>query len=224
PCWTKLLQIDYTGRYKNKEDPMELYFSPLACSLATRIALYEAGAPARFTRVDQATKRTEDGRDFLAINPLGLVPVLRTADGEVVTENAAILQLVGEGTLVPTERPARTQLQQWLSFISTELHKGIYGILFDRSASEEVKQFARARIPARFERLATHLTDREYLLDQFSVADAYLATVFAWTQAAGPKLGDWPVLAAYQKRLLARPAVARAFGEELAMYTAERKA
>ena len=75
---------------------MELYFAPLACSLATRIALYEAGAPARYTQADTHTKKLLDGSDFFAINPMGQVPALRLDDGSVLTENTAILQYVAE--------------------------------------------------------------------------------------------------------------------------------
>src|SRR5215208_8432588 len=98
---------------------MQLYFAPLACSMATRIALAEAAAEARFTAVDLKAKRTADGDDFLAINPMGQVPVLRTDDGDVITENAAILQYVADAFpdagLAPASGLARTRLQQWLA-------------------------------------------------------------------------------------------------------------
>src|SRR5215510_13354218 len=106
---------------------MELFFSPLACSMASRIALYEAGAPATFVEVDPKTKRTLSGIDYLTINPLGLVPALRLDSGEVLLENAAILQHIAdrypESALAPGSGLARARLQQWLSFIGTELHK-----------------------------------------------------------------------------------------------------
>src|SRR5262245_49161871 len=102
---------------------MDLYFSPLACSMATRIAFYEAGAAARFVEVDPKIKRTRDGADYYAINPLGLVPAIRTDDGEVMTENAAILQYVADrfpgANLAPPSGMGRARLQQWLCFIGT---------------------------------------------------------------------------------------------------------
>src|SRR6185369_10692766 len=105
---------------------MKLYFSPLACSLATRIALYEAGADATFEEVDPKTKLTTSGRDFRQVNALGLVPTLELTDGDVLTENAAILQYVArahpDARLAPTDARALAQLQQWLCFIGTELH------------------------------------------------------------------------------------------------------
>src|SRR3569832_875262 len=80
-----------------ERSPMDLYFSPLACSLATRIAFYEAGYEATYLEVDPKSKVVQnDGSDFRAINPLGLVPTLRTDDGEVLTEHAAILQYVAD--------------------------------------------------------------------------------------------------------------------------------
>ena len=121
---------------------MDLYFSPLACSMATRIALYEAGADIRYIYRDR-TKRLPDGSDFLQINPLGMVPTLRTDDGDVLTENAAILQYVAErfpgAHLAPTGGIALARLQQWLCFIGTELHKGIFMPLLDSKAPPDAK-------------------------------------------------------------------------------------
>lgn len=206
---------------------MELYFAPLACSLATRIALYEANASAKFTYVDLAAKRTEDGQDFLTINPLGQVPALRTAGGEVLTENGAVLQYVAdahpEAKLAPTEREERARLHEWLSFIGTELHKGIFALHFDRETNDALKSFARAKVASRFNHLEKHLTGRSFLLEHFTIADAYLATVLNWTQVTGPKLTDWPAIAAYHQRMLARPAIAKASGEEFVLYGAEQK-
>src|SRR6202049_4475846 len=109
---------------------MDLYFSPLACSLATRIALYEAGAEANYLEVDPKTKKVQnDGSDFYLVNPLGLVPTLRTDDGFVLTENASILQYVADRfpqagiSTGPGMEP--TRLHPWLSFIGTDTHKGL---------------------------------------------------------------------------------------------------
>lgn len=202
---------------------MQLFFAPLACSLATRIALYETGVPSQFTYVDLRTKKTEDGGDFLALNPLGQVPTLRTEAGDVLTENAAILQHVAEhaGALAPTDREGRTRLHQWLSFIATELHKGIFALHFDRDATDATREFARKKVATRFARLEEQLAGRDYLLGEFSVADAYLGTILNWTRKTGPDLRDWPVLHAYHQRVLARPAVQRAMAEELPLYAKE---
>ena len=117
---------------------MDLYFSPLACSMATRIALYEAGADARYIYRDR-NKRLPDGSDFLQINPLGMVPTLRTDEGDLLTENGAILQYVAErfpgANLAPASGIARARLQQWLSFIGTELHKAIFIPLLDQQGA-----------------------------------------------------------------------------------------
>jgi glutathione S-transferase len=205
---------------------MELYFAPLACSLATRMALYEAGTPATFTRVDFKADRTATGLAFSELNPLRQVPVLRTDTGEIIVENTAILQYLAETvapSLAPKDRAGRTQLQQWLAFITTELHKGCFGLLLDKTANDTVKAFARDKIPPRLRLLDRHLTGREWLLDTFSVADVYLATVLNWTRATGPNLADYPAVQAYHQRVLARPAIARAAGEEFAMYAAEQR-
>lgn len=205
---------------------MELFFSPLACSLGTRVALYEAGADATFTYVDTKTHLTSSGADYREINPLGLVPALRTDHGEVLTENAAVLQYVAdafpEARLAPRDGIERVRLQQWLCFIGTELHKALFVPLLDEKSPEGAKEYAIAKGTAKLDRLQQHLHDREYLLDAFSVADAYLGAVLNWASVTPVKLADWPAVAAYHKRLHARPNFARAFGEERALW-AQRK-
>lgn len=205
---------------------MDLYFAPLACSMATRIALYEAGANAQYIQRDR-NKRLPDGSDFNAINPLGMVPTLRTDDGEVLTENAAILQYVAEqfpgAKLAPASGIERARLQKWLSFIGTELHKGIYMPLFASTAPADAKSYALSLAGARFAIVDKHLTGREFLLDRFSVADAYLFTVLNWTGATPLKLDDYPAIEDYIARLKQRPSVATALGEEFALYKAEQQ-
>ena len=206
---------------------MDLYFSPLACSLATRIALYEAGADASFIEVDPKTKEVlKDGSDFRQVNPIGLVPTLRTDDGTVLTENAAILQYVAEqlpqAGLGASSGLERSRLQQWLCFIGTELHKSLFVPLLDRKAGAEVKAYVLERNVSRLDYLENYLKGRDYLLDHFSVADAYLITVINWTMATPPiELAKWPAVKAYYERLRARPAVAKAIAEEFELYKAE---
>jgi glutathione S-transferase len=210
---------------------MQLYFAPLACSLATRISLYEVGAPAasaRFTQVEPRAKRLADGSDFLAINPMGQVPALRTDEGELLTENSAVLQYVAErfpeARLAPEGTLARARLREWLGFIGTELHKAVFVPLLDPKAPDAVKSYAREKLALRMAVLEKRLAGREFLLDGFSVADAYLVTVLNWTLATGVNLAQWPVVQAYHQRLSKRPSVARAFSEELALYQAAQAA
>jgi glutathione S-transferase len=206
---------------------MDLYFSPLACSMATRIALYEAGANARYLEVDPKTKEVRnDGSDFNKVNPLGLVPTLRTDDGLVLTENAAILQYVADrfpqAGLSATAGTERSRLHQWLCFIGTELHKGLFLPLLDKKAGPEVKSYVLAKYLSRLDYLENYLKDREYLLDHFSVADGYLVTVINWTMATPPvELAKWPAVKAYYERLRARPSIAKAIAEEFELYKAE---
>lgn len=211
---------------------MELYFAPLACSLASRIALYEAGAAAaetRFVQVDTRAKRLADGRDFFAINPMGQVPVLRSDDGELLTENAAVLQYLAErfpeARLAPSGGLAGARLREWLGFVGTELHKAVFVPLLHAAAPAEVKAYAREKqLPLRLAVLEKRLAGREHLLDAFSIADAYLVTVLNWSMATDVPLAQWPAVAAYHARLHRRPAVARAFAEELALYRAQAQA
>jgi len=205
---------------------MELYFAPLACSLATRIALYEAGAEAAFTRVDTKTKRVADGSDFFAVNAMGQVPVLRTDDGELLTENPAVLQYVADryprSGLAPQGGFERYGLQQWLNFITSELHKVVFIPLLDPKAPEGAKSFAREKAGPRLAYLNDYLEDKDFLLDRFTVADAYLVTVLNWTKFSGIDLASYPAIDAYVRRLQQRPSVARAFADELDIYKAEQ--
>jgi glutathione S-transferase len=205
---------------------MDLYFAPLACSMATRIALYEAGGNARFIEVDTKAKRLADGGDFLAINPLGYVPVIRTDGGELLTENAAILQHVAaqfpDAALAPADGIERSRLQAWPCFIGTELHKGLFIPLLDRKAPEAAKQYAISKYGSRLDYLNTYLDGREFLLARFSVADAYLTTVLNWSRATALDLEQWPVVKGYFDRMRARPAFARAFAEEGALFVQEQ--
>jgi glutathione S-transferase len=206
---------------------MQLYFSPLACSMATRIALYEAGAGADYLEVDPRTKVVlNDGSDFTRVNPLGLVPALRTDDGTVLTENAAILQYVADrfpqANLGSGPGLERSRLHQWLCFIGTELHKGLFVTLLDKKAPQEAKSYVVEKNLSRLDYLESHLGGRDFLLDHFSVADAYLVTVINWTMATPPvELAKWPALKAYYERLRARPSVAKAIAEEFELYKAE---
>jgi glutathione S-transferase len=206
---------------------MDLYFSPLACSLATRIAFYEAGAEANFIEVDPKTKEVrKDGSDFRKVNPLGLVPTLRTDDGTVLTENAAILQYVADhfpkAGIATGPGIERSRLHQWLCFIGTELHKALFVPLLDKKTGPEVKAYTLEKNLSRLDYLETYLKGREYLLDHFSVADAYLVTIINWTMATPPiELAKWPTIKAYYERLRARPSIAKAIAEEFELYKAE---
>jgi glutathione S-transferase len=205
---------------------MNLFFSPLACSLASRIALYETQAPARFSQVDLKQKHVIGGGDFRAINAMGQVPALQLDDGTVITENTAVLQFIAakapEKNLAPVDTTARAQLQQWLGFIATELHKAVFVPLLDRQASDAVKEYARDKVANRLGVLEKHLSGREYLLEAFSIADAYLATILNWASATNVDLKQWPAVHAYHQRMLQRPTIARAVAEEFAMYREEQ--
>jgi glutathione S-transferase len=206
---------------------MDLYFSPLACSMATRIALYEAGADAGYFEVDPKTKVVQkDGSDFRKVNPLGLVPTLRTDDDTVLTENAAILQYVADrfpkAGISASDGTERSRLHQWLCFVGTELHKGLFVPLLSKDAPAEVKSYTLQKYLSRLDYLDKYLQGREFLLDHFSVADAYLATVLNWSIAT-PMIdfAKYPAVKDYLERMKKRPAIAKALAEEFELYKAE---
>jgi len=208
---------------------MDLFFSPLACSMSSRIAFAEAGAPVNLVEVDPLTKRMlGTDEDYRAINPLGYVPALRLDDGTVLTENSAILQYVADAYphagLAPPEsdRVGRATLRQWLSFIGTELHKALMTPLLGRETPPEVRAWVVKKYGSRLAYLNDKLAGREFLLERFSVADGYLATVLNWTQATPEiNLAAYPNVKAYLKRLRQRPSIAAALNVELPLFQAE---
>jgi glutathione S-transferase len=196
--------------------------------MATRIALYEISETATFLEVDPKTKTlVGDGSDFRNVNPLGLVPVLRTDDGLILTENAAILQHVADsfpGTAIAVGGGiARTRLQQWLCFIGTELHKGLFTPLLTAGAPDEVRRWTFEKFGSRLDHLDRHLEGRAHLFESFSVADAYLVTVLNWTQTTPEiDLARWRAISAYNFEMRKRPSVARALTEEFELFKAEK--
>ena len=204
---------------------MELFFSPMACSLASRIVCYEAGMPMQFTHVNRA-KRTADGRDFWQVNPMGQVPALRTAQGWTLTENAAVLQHLAEAApaadLLPVQPEARALVRQWLGFIGTELHKAVFVPLLDPKASNDVKAYSMDKAPLRLSVLEQHLGGHDFLVDRYGIADIYLAVVLNWAPYAGVDLAAWPAVKALHHRISQRDAVARAVAEEFALYQEEQ--
>jgi glutathione S-transferase len=197
---------------------MKLYFSPGACSLATHIALFEAGLPFSTERVDLKAKLTASGADFRAINPKGYVPALALDGGVVLTEGPALLQYVADqapaGLLAPAAGTVqRYQLIGWLNYVGTELHKS-FSPLFNPASSEEARAGARTALAQRFGFLERTLEGREFLMDQYTVADSYLFTVLGWCGHVKVPLADWPLLQAYVARIAARPAVQQALKAE----------
>ena len=156
---------------------MKLYYAPGACSLASHIALHETSLAFEIEKVDFATKKTSSGEDFSQINPKGYVPAVRLDDGSVLTEGGAILQYIADqqpdsGLAPKAGTMERYRLQEWLTFIGTELHK-TFSPLFNKSAAEEVRTNARNLLAKRLGYVETQLANKPYLMgDKFSLADA----------------------------------------------------
>lgn len=199
---------------------MKLYYAPQACSLAPHIALRELGLPFELIRVDNTTKKTLAGDDFLAINPKGYVAALQLDNGAVLTEGPAILQYLADlrpaSNLAPVNGTfERVRLQEWLNFVSTEIHGGL-GWLFNSQFPDEVKALIKEKLFKRFAVLCQTLERQEYLMgDGFSIADTYLFTVLRWAPLFGIDLNEWPALARFQARVDQRPAVKAALAAEL---------
>lgn len=203
---------------------LTLYYNPMACSLAARIALYEAGIEARYIEVDLKNYRlVADGRLFSEISAIAKVPVLITEEGLKLTESAAILQYIADlapkGTLTPAkDDPARYQLQQWLSFSGSELHKGGAWPLYNGTPDPAVKEAAFAQVQRALAFVSAHLKGRKFLLERFTIADAHLVWALLLLRYAKVPVDE--VLESYIARMMARPAVSRAIAEERAILAA----
>jgi len=200
---------------------MKLFFSPGACSFSPHVVLREAGIAFDLERVNLQTKRTESGADFTAINPKGYVPVLQLDDGQVLTEGPAIVQYLAdtkpESHLAPPAGTLdRVRLQEWLNFISTEIHKQ-FSPLFSPATPDDVKASQREKLAKRFAYVDKQLEGKSFLLgERFSVADAYLFTVLNWASPMKIDLAQTPNVAAYVARIAERPTVIAARAAEKA--------
>jgi len=198
---------------------MQLYFSPGACSLASHITLREAGLPFDLKRTDTKTKKLEDGSDYYAVNSKGAVPALRLDNGQVLTEGPVILQYVAdqnpESGLAPKNGSIeRYRLQEWLNFITSEIHK-TFSPLFNPAADASVKAYTIQNLEKKFDWLNKQLAGKQYLTgDRFTIADAYLFVVVNWSNFVGIDLGRWPALKEFHARVAARPKVQEALDAE----------
>jgi glutathione S-transferase len=191
---------------------MKLYYAPAACSQAPHIVAREAGLAIELANVRFPDKVTDDGEKLTDVNPKGAVPTLRLDDGEVLTENAVILQYLadrapGSELALPAGGIERYRLLEWLNFIATELHKG-FGPLWNPATPDEFKQATREALGKKFDYLQERIGDGPYILgERFSILDAYAFAVLNWTRLHSIDIGRWPGLAAYLDRIAARPAV-----------------
>jgi len=198
---------------------MKLYYAPHTCSLSPHIVLLELGLPFELVKVNNQTKQTSDGRDFRTINPKGYVAALELDDGEMLTEGPAIVQYLadlrpGMRLAPPNGTLERTRLQEWLNFVTSEIHAGS-APLFQTALPEAAKAHFRERLFKRFDYLDGILAGSRHLMGQpFSVADAYLFTVLGWCRFFAIELDRWPFLAAYAARIGERPAVRAALRAE----------
>lgn len=198
---------------------MKLYYSPGACSLSPHIALHEAGLAFEAIAAPTKTHQLPDGTDFYTINPLGYVPYLTLDDGRSLHEGPAIVQYIADQVPAKQLAPAagtfeRYKLQEWLTFIGTELHKG-FSPLFTPGMPEEAKTMAKDRLKSRLQWVDGELAGKQYLLgDTFTVADGYLFTVTNWGQYVGVDVSPFTNLVAYRARVAARPAVQAAMKAE----------
>lgn len=200
---------------------MKLYFAPGSCGLASQIALREAGQMFDLVKVDFATKTTVEG-DYLQVSAKGFIPVLKTDNGELLTEGAVILQWIADqypdvGLLPPFGTRERYKAMEWLNFVASDLHKGM-AVMFSSFIDTASKiSFAQGNLASRFEYVEDHLSANDYVLgDQFSVADGYLYNVLRWPPRVDIDLSPYTAIHKFMKRMELRPTVIAALAAEAA--------
>ena len=197
---------------------LKLYYVPGTCALCPHIVLREAGLTYTLEKVGRDDKKTETGLDYIAINPKTNVPALTMDDGQLLTEVAVIVQYLADrapdkSLAPPAGTLERYRLQEWLNFISSEIHKGC-SPLFNPKLDDEAKAALMPRLKQRIAYAADALKNKKYLMGHFTVADAYLFTVLRWAPRLEIDLSAWPALKDYMERIAARPAVKAAMKEE----------
>jgi glutathione S-transferase len=224
PCSRRGIARAPTGpaamfRRLSKEIIMKLFYTPGACSLSPHIALREAGLPFTLHKVDLGTKKVEAEGDYTAVNGKGYVPALELDNGEVLTEGPAIVQYIADqkpetGIAPRAGTMERYKLQEWLNFITSEVHKPM-GSMFNPAQTAEWKDAVKATLAKRLDWVSKQLEGKPYLLgNSFSVADGYLFTVLGWAKMVGFDLSKWPVLQQYSARIASRPTVVEAMKAE----------
>ncbi|EHR68939.1 glutathione S-transferase [Burkholderiales bacterium JOSHI_001] len=198
---------------------MKLYYSNGACSLSPHIVLRESGLPFELVLASTKTHKLPDGTDYYTINPKGYVPLLELDNGQRLSEGPAIVQYIADQVPAKKLAPAngtmeRYRLQEWLNFITSELHKG-FSPLFNPATPDDYKPQVKERLLGRFKWVNEQLEGKQYLLgNDFSVADAYLFVVSSWGQYVGVDLKPFANLQAFSARVAARPAVQEALKAE----------
>lgn len=191
---------------------MKLYYSPGACSQAPHILLHEIGLHHEAARVDLKAKKLEDGSDYRLVNAKGAVPALQLDSGEILTENAVILQYLGDRASWPEVLPPlgdfrRYRVLELVNFITTELHKR-FGFLFNPKATEETRQLVIADLRTKLDYIDSQLGEGPFLMgDSLTLPDPYLFVITGWAEKMLGGLGPWPRLAAFREQMLQRPSV-----------------
>lgn len=199
---------------------MKLYLIPSACSLAAHIAVREANLDVELIKVDLNTKKLADGTDYATISPKGQVSAMTLENGELLTENIAVLIYLASRAQPNSLLPAITDPEyfrtlEWLTFIATEVHKQIFWTYFNNATPETYRQYVLSLLPVRFDTLEARLSTRDFLAaSQFTIADAYLAWALHFIELLNVSIDDWPALNAYKKAIFARPSVIQSLALE----------
>jgi len=199
---------------------MKLYYKPGACSLASHIILERMGADYQIEQVDTDKKLTENGDDFLKINPKGYVPAIEIENGQYLTENPAVLTFLGAlkpGTgLIPEDSIEYSRMLENLSYISSELHKSFAPFFSGKTLTDGEEKDAHQELDAKMKIFDQLLSDgRPYLHGSNSyVSDYFLFVVANWANFIGFGLKKWGYVNDFVERVSVLPYVKEAMKQE----------
>lgn len=199
---------------------MKLYYTPGACSLTVHIVMNEIDLPAEYIAVDLKTKKLANGEDFNVINPKSEIPVLQLDNGDILTENAVILQYLADQykriDLLPEVGDIqRYHVLEWVNFITTDIHKG-FAPLFNPAVSHEMREsIFIPYLQKKFALLDARLADRKFIMgDHFTLPDAYAFVMLTWLHVMKIPVTSWQNLSRFYETMKARPAVQKSLHEE----------
>ena len=197
---------------------MKLYYAPGVCSLAPHTILHEIGKPFEIEKVDIKAKKTETGIDYLTITKRGAVPLLQLDSGNTIREGVVILQYLADQNpdlnLAPKYGTMeRYEVNQWLNFITTDLHKSFSVFFYD--GGDKAKKLYQDRLDRYFQLVAEELENQDYICgNDFTIADPYLYTMLTWGQKIGMDLKTWPSLIKYMNLMEHRPSIQKSLEAE----------
>ena len=195
----------------------KLFYSHSTCSTASHIILEESGLP--YEGIEVSWKKKLNVSELDQLNTLGAVPVFVTAQGQVITQNTAILEFIADqvpekNLLSKAGTVERAQTMSWVSFVAADLQKAFVNhfrsdvLTTIIEAQKELENHATRSVKDLLAHIESSIGDRTYITgDHFTIADAYLFVISGWAEWIEIDLSEYKKLSHYRARIAERPSV-----------------